>query len=163
MNKKMIILNSDKCSGCRTCTIICLEKFYNIDEMGISRREIVRYEDEENNRIKFYSLACFHCIDSPCIENCPTKALQRDEETNMVIVKDELCIGCEACAKSCKYNIPKFENKKMIKCDGCIDRIKLQQEPLCVQTCPMKALKVIDYNVDEYNKNIKAYENMEKI
>lgn len=163
MNKKIIVSDKEKCSGCNACVVICLEKHYDVEEIGVARREIKRYENEKNSTIEFYSLSCFHCTDCPCIEVCPTKAIKRDEETNMVIVEEDICIGCEKCKDICKYNIIKMENGKIVKCDGCVDRIKIGQEPLCVQTCQGKALKFLNYDEIELKNNINKYKDIEKI
>lgn len=161
MDKKMIVLDKEKCSGCNACVVACIDEFYDFKEEATPRRETKIYQDIENNRIYYYSLSCFHCPDPACIEKCPTGALKRDEETNMVIVDDELCIGCEICLKACSYKIPKFRNKKMVKCNGCIERLKKDLQSLCVQTCPMKALEILDYDREKLEIKIKEYEELE--
>ena len=37
------------------------------------------------------------------LEVCPTGATTKDEETGIVSVDSELCIGCESCIKACPY------------------------------------------------------------
>ena len=51
----------------------------------------------------FVSLACNHCSSPACVANCPTGAMQKDEETGIVWTDHDVCIGCKTCETACPY------------------------------------------------------------
>jgi anaerobic dimethyl sulfoxide reductase subunit B (iron-sulfur subunit) len=60
-----------------------------------------------------------------------------------VVVDQSLCVpGCRACLYACPYDAPQFrsEDSRMEKCDFCLDRLEQGAEPLCVASCPLRAL-----------------------
>lgn len=141
---KTICLNMDLCTGCGACVVACMDQNDIYPEKGqIPFRRIYRLEDGEfpEANIKYISIGCLHCEDSPCMIGCPTGAITRDGETRAVIVNSELCIGCHSCAISCPFGVPRFNSEgKMEKCNLCLERIETGLEPACVRVCPTFAL-----------------------
>ena len=90
----------------------------------------------------FVSLSCNHCTDPACVANCPTGAMQKDEETGIVWTDHDVCIGCQTCETACPYNAPKLgeEEGYMLKCDMCRGEVAAGGKPICVIGCPMRAL-----------------------
>jgi Fe-S-cluster-containing dehydrogenase component/DMSO reductase anchor subunit len=89
-----------------------------------------------------YSLACNHCTEAPCMQNCPANAYSRDENTGAVIFHAEKCIGCKYCTWACPFDAPKFNPNKGIieKCTFCNHRIEEGKKPACANSCPTGAL-----------------------
>ncbi len=60
----------------------------------------------------------------------------------MVIIREELCIGCWTCTAFCPYGVinPSPERKIAVKCDRCL----YMEKPVCVDVCPTKALEVVE-------------------
>lgn len=60
--------------------------------------------------------------------------------------KQEKCIGCGTCVKSCPYEVPVVdtETMKSAKCDGCASRVAEGKMPICVDACPLRALEFGD-------------------
>ena len=56
------------------------------------------------------------------------------------------CIGCGMCAKACPYGVPQLDTKarKMRKCDGCVARTSRGGTPVCVESCPERAIEFGD-------------------
>jgi anaerobic dimethyl sulfoxide reductase subunit B (iron-sulfur subunit) len=72
---------------------------------------------------------------------CPTQAISKRAEDGIVIVHENLCIGCHACATVCPFGAPQFpDGTRMSKCDFCVARVENGLEPACVRTCPTRAL-----------------------
>ena len=97
--------------------------------------------------MSYLALSCLHCARPACVDACPVNAIEKTSEKGIVIVDRELCVGGEqckfACLKACPYDAPQFDsepNPKMQKCDFCIDRLKEHKKPVCVTSCPMRAL-----------------------
>lgn len=45
-----------------------------------------------------------HCADPVCMIGCPTGAIHRDENLDLIVINDVTCIGCSTCANNCPYN-----------------------------------------------------------
>ena len=85
--------DSSRCTGCKTCELVC--KDYHDLGPDILFRRIYDFEggswektsEGAWNKTAFnYHLAisCNHCDNAACVENCPTGAMQKDEETGLV-------------------------------------------------------------------------------
>ena len=118
----------DLCIECRSCEVACaLQKV------------------DKRVRIEVYgtfplNLECKHCEKSPCIEVCPTNAL---EKRDSVVYRNEmLCVGCKSCMIACPFgNIEFTERHVVTKCDLCFSRLREGESPVCALTCPTGALK----------------------
>ncbi len=134
-------VDSTKCTGCRTCQVACKDK--NRLDIGLQFRKAKSYVIGEYPNVKGYSvsLSCNHCENPACVANCPTGATYKTEE-GPVLHDDEICIGCETCAKSCPYEHPKLilELGVVHKCDTCYAIRKAGGNPVCVDACTMRAL-----------------------
>lgn len=145
--------NSDVCTGCKTCQVACKET-YKLPVNNLYRK-VLNYQGgswDYDDAIKAYvpngvfgyfvSLACNHCTNPACVANCPTGAMQKDEETGIVWTDHDVCIGCKTCETSCPYGAPTFGEDEgyMLKCDMCKDEIAKGGVPICVIACPMRAL-----------------------
>lgn len=81
-----------------------------------------------------------HCQKSPCVDACPTSALERAAH-EAVIVHQSRCIGCGMCIIACPFGVISLEEEKGVqKCDRCIQRLDRGRAPVCVLTCPTNAL-----------------------
>lgn len=138
---KRVNLQLDRCTGCYACAVACIDQNYDIDEDYACFRHVLKMENPSKQRLGFASIGCMHCEDNPCVFACPTGAVSRDAETNLVSVDQSKCVGCHSCLLACPYGAPKFDaHNKMVKCNGCNDRVKAGLLPACVGTCPSKAL-----------------------
>lgn len=145
------MMDQSRCVGCRTCQMAC--KDYKDRPVGVNFRRVYEYEgggysiNEEgtiisNDVFAYYtSISCNHCTDPACLKACPTGAMMKTRY-GIVMVNDKRCVGCKACAMACPYGAPQFNKieKHMNKCDGCIDRLDEGLDPICVASCPFRAL-----------------------
>jgi len=101
---------------------------------------------------------CNHCEHPPCVRVCPTQAtFQRPD--GIVDMDMHRCIGCRFCMAACPYGSRSFNwedprpylskinpdyptrTKGVVeKCTFCAERLDRGQAPICVETCPRKAL-----------------------
>ncbi len=137
-----------RCYGCGACVLACKQR-QSKDDSAMAYNAIVERQKGKypNLQIRWLFLSCFHCADPPCVRICPTKAIQKRTEDGIVTVDQSRCPGKEECGalclKACAYDAPKFMGKpgaKMEKCDGCLDKLKMGQDPYCVAACPLQAL-----------------------
>ena len=145
--------DSGVCTGCKTCQVACKET-YKLPVNNLYRR-VYEYQGgtwDFDNAIQAYvpngvfgyfiSLACNHCTDPACVENCPTGAMQKDADTGIVWTDHDVCIGCKTCETACPYGAPTYgeEEGYMLKCDMCRGEVAAGGKPICVTGCPMRAL-----------------------
>ena len=91
--------------------------------------------------------SCLHCEEPACVTVCPTGASFKRAEDGIVLVNEDLCIGCKLCSWACPYGAREFDEDVgvMKKCTLCIDRIynekleEVDRVPACVSTCPAGA------------------------
>lgn len=123
------------------------------------KEELIRVHEDEYGPgmpdvdILPLALPCGQCRKPACAEVCPVKAIARDEETGVLTVDRDSCIGCGRCAEACPFGAPQFwrdpktapagEKPKMLKCDFCLDRIKAGLKPACVAACRVRALDAL--------------------
>ncbi len=138
-----------RCTGCKACQIAC--KDTNDLPVGVLWRRVAEYAGgswRTHGRTfspqvfaYYVSMACNHCDDPVCTEVCPTTAMHRDDD-GVIVVDEELCVGCRYCEWSCPYSAPQFDADAghMTKCDLCADERAEGREPACVLACPSRAL-----------------------
>lgn len=131
---KRILVDVDRCSGCRQCEMICSFSHENTFGSSISRITVMK-EDIFGLDLP---IICWHCNPCNAMENCPTEALERKD--GLIFVNEAECVGCEICLETCTIGVLKFhpERKTPLICDQCGGK------PLCVEECPTKALAYIE-------------------
>ncbi|SMB84054.1 anaerobic dimethyl sulfoxide reductase subunit B (DMSO reductase iron-sulfur subunit) [Pasteurella testudinis DSM 23072] len=142
--------DSQRCTGCKTCSLAC--KDYKDLGTDVNFRRIYEYVGgdwlqqpngcwEQNVFAYYTSISCNHCDEPACTKVCPTGAMHKNED-GFVIVDEGICIGCRYCNMACPYDAPQYDAQKghMTKCDGCYSRVKTGQKPICVESCPLRAL-----------------------
>jgi Fe-S-cluster-containing dehydrogenase component len=119
----------DRCIGCHSCSLACARLLHHRlswDTAGI------RIHSSGGLTTGFTAVHCLSCTAPPCVEACPTGALQSRSEGG-VVLKKKLCNRCGACAPACPV-------------DAIF--IDLQGEPfvcvhcgLCIPFCPHDCLE----------------------
>lgn len=143
-------LEQNYCIGCKTCQTACKDK-NNLD-VGLLLRKVWQFEGggykKQGNGIVntvysyWLSMACNHCENPKCVENCPTGAMYKRDEDGIVLIDSNKCIGCRYCMWSCPYEAPQYNSvsKRVVKCDFCVDFLTKGEEPVCVAACVMRVL-----------------------
>lgn len=152
---KEILIDIEKCMGCKSCEIACrvahsLTKniFSAIFEEKLPQKRVfVEYVEGFP-----FPIQCRHCDEAPCTIACMTGALYKDE--NGITCYDEsVCVGCFMCVMVCPFGIINKNRykKRIVKCDRCPER----DIPACVEACPTKALsfnEISNFSTDKRKK-----------
>jgi anaerobic dimethyl sulfoxide reductase subunit B len=143
-------IDSSKCTGCKTCQVSCKDEKDNA--LGVRFRRVYEYGGGgwqqvdnlwQNDTFTYYlSIACNHCEQPACVQSCPTGAMHKRSQDGLVVVNQDICMGCRNCETHCPYGAPQFDYQKkvMSKCDGCYERVAEGLKPVCVESCPQRAL-----------------------
>jgi Fe-S-cluster-containing hydrogenase component 2 len=132
---KALIINHEKCTGCRLCELVCAVKHDGISNPTRSRIKVMKWEMEG----LYIPMSCQQCQDAPCENGCPVGAISRNETLNRVEVDQKICIGCRTCVSVCPFGAMTFNaiDRKVIKCDLC------DGDPQCVRFCDVKAVEYV--------------------
>jgi anaerobic dimethyl sulfoxide reductase subunit B len=138
-----ISFEADNCLKCWSCEVAC-KQWHEIKAGGIKLRKVLEVTSGTFPEVKrtFLSVSCRQCARPPCAAACPTGAISKRIEDGIVVVDAQKCIGCRTCLDTCPFGVPQFaEDGTMVKCEMCLDRLEQGQGPICVETCPTRALR----------------------
>jgi Fe-S-cluster-containing dehydrogenase component len=134
--------NLNQCVACHACVVAC--QIENGGEVHVPWREVSTFNSHQHPELPvfYYSLACNHCEEAPCLSNCPALAYTKDEGLNAIVHHADRCIGCKYCTWACPYDAPKFVRATGVveKCTACLQRLKEGKKPACANLCPTGAL-----------------------
>lgn len=101
-----MVIDLRGCMGCQTCVVGCKtsneftgEGFWS-HVLDYSDGEVYMATSGDSPAMKFRPTLCNHCESPVCVTNCPTGAMHKSEETGIVSVDQDICIGCGTCEKS---------------------------------------------------------------
>ncbi len=174
MTGKAFLVDTTKCSGCRSCQVSC-KQWNNLPAENTVFFAGPEYTNPAElsaityNHVKFFPIdrsypakpvwmimhkKCNHCEEANCMKACPVEAISKQE--GWVIVDQAKCIGCGACHNECVYNVPHvlYQDKKTY---GSGERIaggktykcnaclvNKRKVPACAYHCPTGALSFGD-------------------
>ena len=152
---KMLLIDHEKCTGCRFCETACAVAKEGISNPTRARVSLVKWEMEGST----IPMVCQQCQEAPCVTVCPVKALSRDEDLGRVVIDYDLCIGCKFCIIVCPFGGMGFDTmaKRVIKCDLC------DGDPKCVKACTTDALQFVDVSTVNITKKRKAAGKIEEL
>jgi Fe-S-cluster-containing dehydrogenase component len=157
-----LVIDLDICVGCHACAVNCKEwnsggqmapltdlDPYGPNPLGVWFNRVHSFEAGEgaDSRTVHFPLSCLHCEQPACVEVCPTGASYKRAEDGIVLVNEDICIGCKLCSWACPYGAREYDYDVgvMKKCTLCIDKIynetldEVDRVPACVATCPVSA------------------------
>ena len=154
---KVIVVNIEKCLGCKSCELACAlvhSKSKVLEEAVAESPRPQRMVTVEAAGEFAVPLQCRHCENAPCIAVCPTKAIYRPSPEGPVLINQDKCIGCRFCFMVCPFGVINIsiDGTAVLKCDLCIERTKIGEQPACVEACPTKALKLADKDQSALDK-----------
>jgi Fe-S-cluster-containing dehydrogenase component len=158
-----LVIDLDICVGCHACAVNCKEwntggaagpltdlMPFGAEPDGVWFNRIHAFEvggADADGRTVYFPKSCLHCESADCVTVCPTGASFKRAADGIVLVDEDLCIGCKLCSWACPYGAREFDEDAgvMRKCTLCVDRIynetlaPEERVPACVATCPVSA------------------------
>ncbi len=154
MTRYAMVIDLNTCVGCNACMAACAMEnqtpvWKNKWRTYVHDKEIGTADDVHR---RFFPRLCNHCSNPPCLTVCPTGATYQ-LDNGIVLVDDERCMGCRACAMACPYDARyevtyedvekatefygelKRKHPSMDKCTFCAHRVEKGLKPACVETC----------------------------
>lgn len=155
---KMFFVDLTVCRACRGCQVACkqwknlpAEKTRNTgshqnppDLSYVTLRTVHFREVAGKNGVDwlFFPEQCRHCTEPPCqmqADMSKEGAILHDEATGAVLFTPATAeVDFDEVRSACPYDIPRRDEKtgQLSKCDMCIDRVRQDMLPACVQSCP---------------------------
>lgn len=152
-----VIANPNKCLGCRTCEIACVDA-HSKENIFIGDKDIENF----NPRLTVIKIAgisapvqCRQCEDAACLRVCPNGSITMED--GLIKVNDKTCIGCKTCVVACPFGAMTMaeevvDNRLKIvanKCDLCFGR---ENGPACVEICPTQTLMFV--KAEEFQESL---------
>lgn len=133
MVNKVLVIDYQKCTGCRNCEMACSVFHGQACNPNKSAVRIVKWEREGLE----VPIVCQQCEEPACADICPVQAISRNTDTGAMVVDDGLCVGCRMCIVACPFGAISLDRDRrlVIKCDLCSGA-----EPWCVRFCEPGAL-----------------------
>jgi anaerobic dimethyl sulfoxide reductase subunit B (iron-sulfur subunit) len=140
MSEYCFIVDLARCTGCQACSVACKDRANLPDDLDWLRVEAIEGGSYPTPTLLYRVMHCFHCAEPPCIEACPTGAIDR-LAGQWVQIDGGLCSGCGECIDACPFSAIVMRPEGVAsKCDGCTDELDRGWDPTCVRACPMRAL-----------------------
>jgi phenylglyoxylate dehydrogenase beta subunit len=130
-----IAFTPGRCDGCNDCVKACAYRHSETLDPAHARIRIVPGPAPGD-----YGIAqCRQCGDPRCVQDCPARALSKNEETGVVAWDPARCVNCQLCTLACSYAgiTLNARTDAVMKCDHC------DGEPGCVKACKPGALEYI--------------------
>lgn len=130
--KRMLMIDYHKCVGCKNCEMVCSLVHEGTCAPSLSRIRVSKDERAGWN----VPISCAMCEKPLCVTVCPVGAAFKNQETGLVIIDEQKCIGCYQCIQACPFSHANFNQVRGVafKCDQCAG------EPQCVKYCWTGAL-----------------------
>ena len=125
-----MVLKPEKCTGCRTCELIC--SFHRAEEFNPQKAavSVIPYE----KAMICVPIMCTQCEEASCMKVCPVNAISKDQYGAMRI-DEKKCIVCKMCISACPLGNMAFDGKSVFKCNLC------EGDPQCAKFCPSGAIE----------------------
>ena len=134
-----MLIDLRTCIWCHACSVACKAEFDV--PLGVFR-DTVKYVEEgkyPKATRHFIPVLCNQCEEAPCLKACPTGAIIRIENGEIVINKGD-CNVNRFCMAACPYGAIYIDPEEHVaqKCTFCEHRTAQGMQPACVDACPTR-------------------------
>jgi anaerobic dimethyl sulfoxide reductase subunit B len=137
--------NQGRCWRCGACSVACRD-WYDIRSGPVKMLRLVEYEKGTwpAPRIKVLPLMCYHCQNPVCVD-AANGAMFKEDKYGAVLIDPNKAksIDLRKANDACPYGVISFDSDATdayaTKCTMCIDRLEQGLNPICVESCPMRA------------------------
>ncbi|MBW6463078.1 MAG: 4Fe-4S dicluster domain-containing protein [Bacillota bacterium] len=150
---KTVFVQPERCVGCKQCEIACAVEHSQSKNLY----QAVFEKPKPRPRVHVgpgvylnssFPNKCRHCDPAPCMAVCPTAAISRTSNQEIVLIDGNKCISCAMCALVCPFDVIRYyestealqDKVVALKCDHCVERQEKGLEPACVEVCKVDAL-----------------------
>ena len=146
MNKQLVV-KPEKCTGCRTCELVCSFEKTGAFHPALSAVTVVAFDEAA----LAVPVMCQQCDEAPCVKICPVGALYRGDD-GVVKCFENKRIVCRLCADACPMGNMSYLplSRKMSKCNRC------DGDPKCAAFCPSGALSFTSDDAGQSRKRTVA-------
>jgi anaerobic carbon-monoxide dehydrogenase iron sulfur subunit len=139
--RKVLFIRPSLCVNCRICEMAC-----SLAKTGMFNPVQSRIWIHQNEEGRDIPMTCRHCLWPPCEKACPVvgeKAIYQDEQTGIVYISSENCLGCYDCVRACPFDAIRInaEEDQVFKCDLC------GGDPECAKWCPTESIKYVEQSI----------------
>lgn len=167
MTRYGMAIDTRRCIACNSCLVGCKVE-NNLPQDMWWNRVVNEGGDNPDSpsgtyptlMMSAYTVACQQCSNPACVDVCPTGASYVDEETGVILVDNEKCIGCMLCMEACPYDVRRLQDGEPVyytdfdigdadvqthvagtveKCTFCHHRLVRDEQPFCIEVCPARA------------------------
>lgn len=146
MSLRRMWVDAEKCSGCRSCEMICSFKHEGKFSPTLSRIRVIK-EDKHGFD---YPILCRQCDPCAAVAACPVGALTKTALGITQLNKDA-CVGCTSCKDACSFGALELDEiSRPLICDLC------GGEPICVRRCPTNAITFVESETEYQNPELES-------
>jgi len=138
--------DASRCNGCHTCAVSC-KSWLEIPAGSQKPAKLHEWETGTfpNLQLHFVFVPCFHCSNPVCVA-AANGAMMKEPSYGAVLMDPSMATteNMRDAAAACPYGAITFDSDEdgatAVKCNMCIDRLQQGKKPVCVMSCPMRAL-----------------------
>ena len=132
---KILIVNPEKCTACRTCELMCSYERVKAFNPRFSAVTVIDYEAA----LTSVPVMCMQCDEASCLKVCPVGAITRDAD-GVIATNADKCIVCKMCVSACPLGNISYSpaGRKVFKCELC------GGDPKCAKSCSSGAIQFVD-------------------
>ena len=117
---KTVFVNPERCIGCKQCEIACAVEHSQSKNLLQAVFETPKPYPRIHVAPGIYTTTsfpnkCRHCDPAPCQAVCPTGAISRESDLDIVVIDGDKCITCAMCAMVCPFDVIRYYESALVR------------------------------------------------